>query len=182
MFRASFRLSALFVFLCFGLIGGACRADNYALLVGIDSYQQIDAINGLAGASNDAKALAQTLQQVSGFPADHVRLLTSDGDPKPTMANITFELDQLSNRAKPGDTVFVLFSGHGIEMDGNTYLVPWDADARTESTLKRTALPETDVREQLSKILGARPDPRLRHVPLRSTQRVQRRPARQLDG
>src|SRR6185437_4977877 len=66
----------LFVLACLGgfLLGGAtCRADNYALLIGIDQYQQSDAINGLAGASNDAKGLAATLEQVSGFPADHVR-------------------------------------------------------------------------------------------------------------
>lgn len=145
----------LFVLACLGgyLLGGAaCRADNYALLIGIDQYQQSDAVNGLAGASNDAKGLAATLEQVSGFPADHVRVLTSDADPRPTGANITFELDQLSSRAKPGDLVFVLFSGHGIEMDGVSYLVPWDADARTESTLKRTSLPEADVRAQLAQI------------------------------
>ena len=149
------RLSLAILCACFGAClaaGSACRADNYALLIGIDQYQQSDAVNGLAGASNDAKGLAQTLEQVSGFPADHVRVLTSDADPRPTGANITFELDQLSGRAKPGDLVFVLFSGHGIEMDGKTYLVPWDADARTESTLKRTSLPEEDVRGQLAQI------------------------------
>ena len=40
----------------------------------------------------------------------------------------------------------------GIEQDGATYLVPYDADVRTNSTLKYTSLPEADVREQLSKI------------------------------
>lgn len=151
--RTRFPLAVLFA--CFAaclLNGPVCRADNYALLIGIDEYQQSDAVNGLAGASNDAKGLAQTLEQVSGFPADHVRVLTSDTDPRPTGANITFELDQLSGRAKPGDLVFVLFSGHGIEMDGKTYLVPWDADARTQSTLKRTSLPEDDIRAQLAQI------------------------------
>lgn len=149
------RFPVLILFAALGaclLNGAACRADSYALLIGIDQYQQNDAINGLAGASNDAKGLARTLEQVSGFPADHVRVLTSDGETRPTGANITFELDQLSGRAKAGDLVFVLFSGHGIEMDGKTYLVPWDADARTESTLKRTSLPEADVRAQLSQI------------------------------
>jgi tetratricopeptide (TPR) repeat protein len=149
MFRRYVTLLCIILSLC-GL--SRCRADSYALLIGIDAYQQSDAINGLAGASNDAKALAKTLEEVAGLPPDHVRLLTSDGDTKPSVANITFELDQLSQEAKPGDVVFVLFSGHGIDIDGNTYLVPWDADARTASTLKRTSLLETDVRDQLSKI------------------------------
>ncbi len=151
--KSMFRRIAL-LFLCFFALFAApqSHADSYALLIGIDTYQNADAINGLAGASNDAKALAQTLEQIGGFPADHVRLLTSDGDTKPTKANIAFELDQLAGEVKPGDLVFVLFSGHGIEQDGATYLVPYDADVRTDTTLRYTALPEADVRAQLSRI------------------------------
>ena len=59
----------------------------------------------------------------------------------PTASNITNALDQISRRVKPGDTLYLLYSGHGIDIDGKSYLVPWDADARTASSLLRTVLP-----------------------------------------
>lgn len=137
------------------LIGGvltACRADNYALIVGIDQYQQSQQINALAGATNDARALAKTLQDVAGFPAGNIRLLVSGAEPEPTAANITSALTEISRKVRPGDTLYVLYSGHGIDMDGVSYLVPWDADARTEASLQRTVLPTSELRDQLSKV------------------------------
>ncbi len=142
-----------------GLVGlaaaalpGACRADNYAMLVGIDEYQQSDAISGLGGASNDAKSLAKTLEQVAGYRAGNVRVLTSDGREKPTGANIVREIDGLARKVHPGDTLFVLFSGHGIELEGNTYLVPGDADVTTDTALARTSLPTTELRADLARV------------------------------
>lgn len=130
----------------------ACRADNYALIVGIDQYQQSQRINTLEGATNDAKALAQTLETVAGFPAGNIKLLVSGTDPEPTGSNISDALDTISQKIKPGDTLFVLYSGHGIDMDGKSYLVPWDADARSDASLLRTVLPTSELRDQLAKV------------------------------
>lgn len=126
------------------------RADSYALIVGIDQYQQSQRINTLQGATNDAKALANTLETVAGFPAANVTLLVSGTDPEPTGSNISDAVDAISKKIKPGDTLFVLYSGHGIDMDGKSYLVPWDADARTAASLTRTALPTSELRDALA--------------------------------
>lgn len=146
---------AAWVVLSVALILAAARmsqADNYALIVGIDQYQQSQRINTLQGATNDAKALANTLETVAGFPASNVTLLVSGSDPEPTGSNISGAVDAISKKIKAGDTLFVLYSGHGIDMDGTSYLVPWDADARTAASLTRTALPTSELRDTLAKV------------------------------
>lgn len=129
-----------------------CRADNYALVIGIDQYQQNQRIATLAGATNDAKALAKTLQEVAGFSAANVKLLVSGADPEPTATNISDALEEITHKIKPGDTLYFLYSGHGIDMDGKSYLVPWDADARSDASLQRTVLPTSELRDQLAKV------------------------------
>lgn len=156
--RRSCRLSALLAFmaLAFALSATPCQAQQkWALLIGIDQYQNPDQINPLVAAAADARELGKVLVEAAGFPAKNVRLLTSDGTgdaARPTGAQILFELEQLGRNVKPGDTLFVLFSGHGIEMGGTSYLLPYDTDARTESTLKRTALATADVTAELRRI------------------------------
>ena len=130
----------------------ACRADNYALIVGIDQYKQSQRINALEGATNDARALAKTLQDVAGFTAANIRLLVSGAEPEPTGANISDALEEVSRRVRPGDTLYVLYSGHGIDVDGKSYLVPWDADARSDASLLRTVLPTSELCAQLSRV------------------------------
>ena len=129
-----------------------CRADSHVLVIGIDEYKQTDRITSLGGAANDAQALAKTLKDVGGVPAANVRMLVSNADPEPTTVNILAEVDKLAQRVKPGDTAWVLFSGHGIELDGVSYLVPWDADAHSEETLRDTALPTAVLRDHLARI------------------------------
>lgn len=116
------------------------RAEKYALLIGIDDYQQRDFISPLAAAGSDAKSLAKTLIEVGGYDKRNVQLLTSDSALKPTRGQILFELDQLRRKTKPGDIVFIGYSGHGIEQDKVAYLLPYDTDARSDLTLQGTAL------------------------------------------
>jgi tetratricopeptide (TPR) repeat protein len=134
------------------LVSLPARGDNHALLIGIDNYQDNSNINALSGAAADARGIAKVLQEVSDFPAGNVRVLTSDGELKPTGSNIIFELEQLAKRVKPGDIVLVFCAGHGILMDGFSYLIPWDTDGRTEGTLKRSALPTSVFQELLGKL------------------------------
>ena len=65
--------------------------DNHALVIGIDEYQDRNNINPLGAAAKDAKDSLRTLTEVAEFPKANVRLLTSDGENKPTGANIVFE-------------------------------------------------------------------------------------------
>lgn len=130
------------------------RAENHALLIGIDEYQDRNNINPLGAAARDARDLAKALAEVSQFPQSNIHVLTSDGETKPTGANIVFELGQLAKAVKPGDVVFFAFSGHGVESEADeiTYLLPYDADARSEATLARTGVSTAELFKQLKRL------------------------------
>ncbi|HVT10751.1 MAG TPA: tetratricopeptide repeat protein [Fimbriimonadaceae bacterium] len=118
-------------------------AEKHALLIGIDQYQDSDRITSLGGAAADAKGLAKTLREVGKF--EDVRVLTSEDTNKPTRSSIIFEVEQLADRVKPGDLVLFVFSGHGVQLNGTSYLVPYDCDMRTDLTLQASSLPASTL-------------------------------------
>ena len=104
--------------------------QKWALLIGIDQYENLPPLK-LAGA--DERSLAARLIKV-GFAADHV-LVMHDKARKtllPTKANIERQLDRLldpkKGLVKAGDSVIVSFSGHGISIDGKSWLCPTGAN------------------------------------------------------
>jgi len=127
-------------------------ANQHALLIGVEQYEDDDRISSLSAANADARALEKALVEVAGFPKENVRLLVSDGTVKPSRRNILFELGQLRTKVKPGDTVFFLFSGHGIQIEGEAFLLPWDADVRNDEALAGTAVAARDVRDILARL------------------------------
>lgn len=140
-----------------GFLPGTARADNWALLIGIDQYQDSDNIATLGGADRDAKALAKVLTEVAAFPNDgqHIRVLVSGGEAKvgqPLKNRILRELETLKQRVKPGDIVFVAFSGHGVESGGVPYLLPYDADISTPDLIRDTGIPEEKFRDYLKAV------------------------------
>ncbi len=130
----------------------AAWAANQALLIGIDDYKSGGGISGLSGAVADATALAKTLKDVSPFEASNVRLLTSVSDTKPSKAVVLAAVDDLARKAAPGDTVFVSYSGHGVWLDGVSYLVAWDTVAKDAATLRATALSSDEIKSRLSRL------------------------------
>ena len=128
----------------------SARAANWALLIGIDNYadgaETTGRIAPLAGAVNDANALAAVLTERAGFPKENVFVLTSNGMVKPTRAEILDKLATLSERVNAGDTVFVFYAGHGCfdAVTNKDYLLPYDTKIKTISLLKNTAL-DTDT-------------------------------------
>lgn len=127
-------------------------AEKYALLIGIEVYEDSDRITSLNAANADARDLGKALTEVGGFKKENVRVLTSDQDPKPSRRNIMFEVGQLIGKCKAEDTVFILFSGHGIMLEDGSYLVPWDGDLRNDTALKTSAISAHDFRVELLKI------------------------------
>ncbi|HWA83581.1 MAG TPA: caspase family protein [Fimbriimonadaceae bacterium] len=141
--RAAFLL--LFVAAC-----SASFAEKHALLIGIDQYQDADRITSLGGAAADAKGLAKVLRDVAKF--EDVRVLTSEDASKPTRSSIIFEVEQLAERVKPGDLVLFAFSGHGVQINGASYLVPYDCDLRTDLTLQASSLPSSTLLAMFAKM------------------------------
>ncbi len=134
-----------FVFCLLSLLSLAGQAENFALLVGVGDYQD-SRIKPLQGPAFDVKALENALKQWRFQHKNIVSLV----DSKATRRNILFELDKLTGRTQPGDTIFFYYSGYGTSaprdkisqsLPVNYGLVtPYDADwspngGRFESTM-----------------------------------------------
>src|SRR5689334_17809244 len=128
--------------------------DQWALLVGISNYP--GQIQKLTYANKDARAISDLLTTAARLPADHVRLLTDEGQGEAlaTKQNILAAIDKLAARVQPNHQVIVFLAGHGIarglSAQAKSYFLPVDVDASTKESLERTGL---DL-EELSRRLG----------------------------
>lgn len=130
-------------------------AGNVALLVGINRYQSV---NALEGAVNDVNDLRAVLVERWGFAADDIVTLV---DVQATRAAILHELDRLETRSRPGDLVLIYYSGHGTSGQDRDFglplpyasgaLVPVDftADDSRERMVSRLLVGRTDLRPRI---------------------------------
>ena len=130
------------------LIGPSiAQAENrFAFVVGNDTYQNVDP---LKKAVNDARSIAQVVQTI-GFQVTLGENLTR--------RQFIEKFSTFENRIQPGDTAFLFYSGHGVELDGANYLVPVDAPkvaADQQSLLKDESI-STDNMIQRLKARGSR--------------------------
>ncbi|KAL6839319.1 hypothetical protein ACP4OV_030991 [Aristida adscensionis] len=94
-------------------------ARKRAVLVGIN-YAGTD--GELKGCLNDVNRMRRCLVERFGFDEAGIRVL-ADADPStppPTGANIRLELERLVAGARPGDTLFFHYSGHGLQLPAET--------------------------------------------------------------
>lgn len=82
------------------------KAEIYGLIIGVDDYAYVPS---LAGAVNDARDIAETLE---GRDADVTLLL----DREASRDRIMNEFDRIVGEVKSGDTIVMTFAGHGIQM------------------------------------------------------------------
>ncbi len=169
MRRAVMRPRVLWLGLAAMLVGGSARAQapgpdaaKWAIVIGVQQYSPRTGFAPLRYAEKDAQAFHDLLvdPQRGAYDEGRVRLFTTgagDPDGQPTRGNILGTLELLASWARADghhapDTVVVYFSGHGVEQDGHSYLIPSDA-ARTD--LANTALSLELVREKLA-LTGAK--------------------------
>jgi len=138
-------------FLLVLLSAAISRAETrWAVLVGIDRYQSQE-ISVLKGAANDAKSLAETLKKDLRFPERNVFIFTSDAPEasSPTTGNIVKALKYVAEKARPGDTFFMFFAGHGVVSGGKGYLLTYHSDL---GAVQFTALPLAELTQLLDGI------------------------------
>ena len=106
-------LQAALLLLCL-CASGPSRADRLALLVGVSQYPGLPAELQLKAPANDVRLMRQVLLE-RGFDAARIEVLADGvaGAGLPTHAAIVTALQRLAARARPGDTVYLHFSGHG---------------------------------------------------------------------
>ena len=99
-----------------------------ALLVGIDDYRQV---SRLEGPVNDARAMASFAADGMGFARRDIKLLLNGEATRDGI--LTAIEDWLVEGTKPGDEVFLFFSGHGFQQP--------DKDGDEEDGMDETLVP-----------------------------------------
>jgi formylglycine-generating enzyme required for sulfatase activity len=120
----------------------AAEAKRVALVVGIDTYDNLLPGQQLLKARNDARAVAATFKDI-GFQV----ILAEDTARTPFLRAWQRFLDAVA----PGDDTALYFSGHGVEINGSNYLlvrdVPQAADG--EEVLKNSGVRLQSLMERL---------------------------------
>ena len=112
--------------------GFAHAEKRLALVVGIDAYRDVPKLEKAVG---DAHAMTAALQGL-GFTVTEVE--------DPDRRSLNQAISTFGATISAGDTVFVHFSGHGVEIDGENYLLAADAPKPTsggEDFVKSEAIP-----------------------------------------
>jgi Caspase domain len=113
-----------------------------ALVTGNSKYEHVPT---LPNATNDAEALAKTLQE-TGFQSVTLKTnLTRD--------QMNSALAEFAKVADTADWAAVYYSGHGIESRGLNYMIPVDAQLKVDRDVD---LETVDITKVLSTIEGAR--------------------------
>jgi hypothetical protein len=117
---------------------GPARADDRALLIGINKYQNF---KPLSAAVNDVRLMKTVVRKVWGFGPGQIKVLT---DQRATAGNIRDALlNWLTLGTGPGDRVLLYYSGHGVCVPDDTGDEP---DGRDEALAAYDAHPAGHLR------------------------------------
>jgi hypothetical protein len=112
----------------------AAKADKrVAFVVGNGAYRNVAA---LPNPAIDAKSMAKVLRNV-GFDVVEGANLTRD--------KMTEKLLEFGNKAEGADVALFFYAGHGIAINGTNYLLPVDADLKSEMDVKLGSAINIDV-------------------------------------
>jgi uncharacterized caspase-like protein len=127
-------LTLLVSLMCMALSVSAAKADRrVAFVVGNGAYKNVAQ---LPNPPIDAKAMASTLRNV-GFEVIEGSNLTRD--------QMTEKLLDFGRKAQGSDVAVFYYAGHGIAVGGSNYLLPVDADIKSEMDVKLGAAINIDL-------------------------------------
>lgn len=116
------------------------KEKRLALVIGNSSYETVKA---LPNPANDARAVAQLLN-TAGFEV--VMAFDLNGD---TLRQVLSEFGARITEAGPNSAVLVYYAGHGLQVDGENFLVPVDARIEKEEDVAEQAVRLADVMQAL---------------------------------
>ena len=126
------------VLLAVGISAGCVYSSpRQALIIGNDNYPG----NVLKNARNDANAIAEVLASLG-----YKTTLQLDADRKTMDDTITTFADGLNS----GDIALVYYSGHGLQVDGENYLVPIDFHISTADDVPRQGYSLSAILQKLA--------------------------------
>jgi len=130
----------------------AASEKRWAVVIGIDNY--LKEITPLTCAVNDAKTFKRTIADCGSFQEDNIFLLTSDarGNRSPDKASIVRWISYIKENASFDDVVFFFYSGQGMNLGNQSYLLTIDADPYSRETIDASALKISDLMKYMEQI------------------------------
>ena len=141
-----FRHALLKLMISGALLLGAHTAyaeNRLALVIGQSAYRSVPA---LPNPANDARAVTQLLTD-SGFEVSTASDLSQ--------SQMREQVSEFAGKvaAKGADTVaLVFYAGHGLQIDGENYLVPIDIDVKREADIPIQAVRLNDILNTLTSV------------------------------
>jgi hypothetical protein len=121
----------------------AFAENRLALVIGQSAYRSVPA---LPNPANDARAVTQLLTD-SGFEVSTASDL-SQGQMREAVSDFAGKV-----AAKGADTVaLVFYAGHGLQIDGENFLVPVDIDPKREADIPIQAVRLNDILNTLNSV------------------------------
>lgn len=118
----------LFLAVLTWLVSPAWAEKKVALVIGNSNYKHA---TPLPNPTNDARAMSRMLEKI-GF-----EVVSGTDLDRQAMAD---SMKLFAAKAENADTVLYFYAGHGIQVDGQNYLIPIDADLATEMDVKLSTL------------------------------------------
>jgi uncharacterized protein len=115
--------------------------DRVALIFGMANYASVTALKNTI---NDAEALALTLEEI-GFQVD-VRMDATKDEALAALGSFAFQ-------AETADIALIYFAGHGVSVQGTTFLIPVDAKVREAKDIVSASITSDQMQEAIG---GAR--------------------------
>jgi uncharacterized membrane protein YgcG len=114
----------------------AWAESRLALVIGQSAYQSVPA---LPNPGNDARAMTQLLSE-SGFEVSQASDLTQS-----QMRGAFSDFAGKVASKGPDTVALVFYAGHGIQVDGENFLIPTDVDPKREADIPMQAVRLNDV-------------------------------------
>jgi formylglycine-generating enzyme required for sulfatase activity len=133
------KISLFLLFFVLSLSAIAAQ-QKYALVIGNSNYANVGTLKNPANDARDVKAALEGL----GFTVD----LVLDG----TLGQMEDAAVRLKNRLTGDRNAwgFFFYSGHGVQSDGQNYLIPVDAEIRSAAFLRQRAVSMQVVLDELN--------------------------------
>ncbi|MCB0497720.1 MAG: caspase family protein [Cyclobacteriaceae bacterium] len=112
------------------IIDYSSRPDLYIVSIGVSKYS--NQAYDLNYADQDAESVAQVFNTLGTNIYKEVKL-TELVNENATRGSILEALEQLKNKARSKDMVVIFIASHGINDNGNFYILPYDADLQNVS-------------------------------------------------
>ena len=128
----------IYIFLFISFFSFSQEEKRLALVIGNSNY---DSIAKLANPVDDAKLIAKTLDSL-----DFEEILATDLDKGEFMSKVV----EFGKKRADYDVGFVYYAGHGIQIDGENYLLPVNKNFDQEWKVKKDAINVNDVMDYLT--------------------------------